>query len=191
MSVNRIAIFIDAGYLEKVLHKEFRGAKVDFGKLSSELARGEELLRTYYYNCPPYQSNPPTPEEIKRTSSADSFYAALKRLPRSEVRLGRLAKRSCDKCNAIFFQQKRADLMLGVDMVNVSARHQIAKAILVAGDSDLLPAVTVTKDCGVLVHLYHGGNDNPPHRDLYDACDERTLITRELIDRIRREPEEE
>lgn len=74
--------------------------------------------------------------------------------------------------------------MLGVDLVNVSARQQISKAVLVAGDSDLLPAVTVTKDCGVLVHLYHGGGMNPPHRDLFDACDERTQFTKSLIDKI-------
>lgn len=186
MSVNRTAIFIDAGYLEKILSKEFGGARIDFGRFAIELACGEEILRTYYYNCPPYQSNPPTPEEIRLKSGADSFYAALKKLPRFEVRLGRLAKRSCDKCGHVYLQQKRADLMLGVDMVNVSARQQISKAVLVAGDSDLLPAVTVAKECGVLVHLYHGGSQNPPHKDLHEACDERTLITKSLIDKIRR-----
>lgn len=48
MPVSRLAIFIDAGYLEKVLLKEFPGTRIDFGKLSTELAKGEELLRTYF-----------------------------------------------------------------------------------------------------------------------------------------------
>ncbi|MBI4371813.1 MAG: NYN domain-containing protein [Elusimicrobia bacterium] len=184
--MERSAIFIDAGYLSNVLKKDFPGIAVDFGKLAAELAVGSNLLRSYYYNCPPYQSNPPTKEESARKADADAFYAALKKLPRFEIRLGRLAKRACLYCSKIGFQQKRADLMLGVDLVNLSARAQIAKAILIAGDSDFLPAVSVAKDNGVLIHLYHGGPQNPAHRDLFAACDERTQITKELVDKIRK-----
>ena len=73
--------------------------------------------------------------------------------------------------------------MLGVDLVNLAARSQIAKAILIAGDSDLLPAVQAAKECGVLVHLYHG---TKPHKDLLDTCDERTAIDATLIAKIKR-----
>lgn len=183
MPVDRVAIFIDAGYLEKILEKDFGGARIDYGKLAAELSSGKELLRTYSYNCPPYQGNPPTPDEAKRKAGADAFYAQLKKLPRFAVRLGRLTKRSCRKCGDTVFQQKRADLMLGVDLANMSARQAISKAVLVAGDSDLIPAVEVAKECGVLVHLYHG---TTPHRDLLDLCDDRTLITKALIDKVKR-----
>jgi len=182
----RVAIFIDAAYLENVLQKEFPGFAVDFGKLAEVLAGGRSLLRTYFYNCPPYQGSPPTREEAERKAKADAFYAALKKLPRFEVRLGRLAKRSCRNCGAVFFQQKRADLMLGVDLVNLSARNQITEAIIVAGDSDFLPAVDVAKTCGVLIHLFHGDSRNPPHKDLFDACDERTLLAQDLLERCRK-----
>jgi uncharacterized LabA/DUF88 family protein len=184
----RTAIFIDAGYFEKVIEKEFARAAIDYGKLVVDLAGGKDLLRAYYYNCPPYQGNPPSPDESRRKAKADKFYEALRRLPRFEVRLGRLEKRSCTHCSTVHFQQKRADLMLGVDLVNLSARQQISRAVLVAGDSDFLPAVSVAKDCGILVHLYHGGKLNPPHKDLHDACDDRSLIDQALIDRVRRGP---
>lgn len=184
--MERCAIFIDAGYLSSVLAKEFGGMEVDFGKLSKELSDGSNLLRAYYYNCPPFQSNPPTNEESERTMKANAFYDALRRLPRFEVRLGRLAKRSCRSCNATVLQQKRADLMLGVDLVNLSARSQIHKAVLIAGDSDFLPAVNVAKDNGVLIHLYHGGPANPAHTDLLDACDERTRLTKAFMDKVRK-----
>lgn len=186
MAVDRAAIFIDAGYLEKVIEKEFARTKIDYGKLAVELAGGKELLRTYYYNCPPYQSDPPTTDEMTRKANADKFYVALKKLPRFEVRLGRLAKRCCDKCSNVYFQQKRADLMLGVDLVNLSAKEQISTAILVAGDSDFMPAVVLAKDNGVLIHLYHGGPVNRPHADLLNACDDRTQITQVFIDKIKR-----
>lgn len=188
MANNRAAVFLDAGYLENVLRKDFPGVRVDFGKLAAELSRGNDLLRTYYYNCPPFQSNPPTAEENDRKRKADQFYYALGQLPRFEVRLGRLAMRSCRKCGEASYQQKRADLMLGVDLVSLSARNQIATAVIVAGDSDFLPAITAAKECGVLVHLFHGSASNPPHRDLYSACDERTELSKELIGRVGQSP---
>ncbi|MBI3724956.1 NYN domain-containing protein [bacterium] len=185
MPIDRSAVFIDAGYLEKVLEKEFGKPKIHFGKLVEQLACGKELLRAYYYNCPPYQSNPPTDDEMARKASADKFYAALRRLPRFEIRLGRLEKRGCQSCGKLHFQQKRADLMLGVDLVNLSAKQQISRAVIVAGDSDFLPAIHAAKDSGVLVHLFHGGKLNPPHDDLYDACDDRTLIDLVLINKVK------
>jgi uncharacterized LabA/DUF88 family protein len=186
MSVDRTAIFLDAGYLEKTFDKEFARTPIDYAKLALELAGGRELLRAYYYNCPPFQSNPPTPEEVTRKANADRFYAALNRISRFEVRLGRLEKRQCPSCGVPSYRQKRVDILLAVDLVSISTKQQISRAVLVAGNSDLLPAVHACKEAGVLVHLYHGGPMNRPHRDLYDACDDRTPIDRALVDKVRR-----
>jgi uncharacterized LabA/DUF88 family protein len=183
LAVDRTAVFIDAGYLDKVLEKSFGEVRLDYGRLVTEMVGGHELLRAYYYNCPPYQGHPPTQDELVRKRNADRFFAALERLSRFEVRLGRLERRSCRHCGIPEFHQKRADLMLGVDIVNLSARQQISRAVLVAGDSDLLPAVEVAKSAGVLVHLFHGGPKNPPHHDLFRVCDERSLIDHALIQR--------
>ena len=69
----RLAIFIDGGYLAKLAEHHFR-VWVDFEKLSSE-ARDRiaastqeplDLLRTYFYDCLPYQSDPPSDEEARR-----------------------------------------------------------------------------------------------------------------------------
>lgn len=68
----------------------------------------------------------------------------------------------------------------------LSAKHQITHAAVVSGDSDLLPAVHVAKAEGVLLHLYHG-TANPPHNELWEAADERTAITQEVIQRILRQ----
>ena len=53
----RTAIFIDGGYLEKIIKKEFSEIPIEFARLVDVLRDGKELLRTYYYNCLPYQSN--------------------------------------------------------------------------------------------------------------------------------------
>ena len=51
---NRVALFIDGGYLDKVLESEFPAADLSYQKLSAALAGDGDLLRTYYYHCLPY-----------------------------------------------------------------------------------------------------------------------------------------
>jgi hypothetical protein len=83
----RIAIFVDGGYLEKIIKNEFSEVPIDFSKLVEILVGGRELLRTYYYNCLPYQSNSPTPEESERFAKKERFFSYLRSLPRFSVRL--------------------------------------------------------------------------------------------------------
>lgn len=78
----RIAIFIDGAYLDFVLKNEFDLAKIDFAGLSERIANGIDILRTYYYHCPPYQSADPTQDERLRFARAQKFFTALDRLPR-------------------------------------------------------------------------------------------------------------
>lgn len=184
VDVGRVAIFIDGAYLDYTLRDDFGSASIDYGKLSQALAGGREILRTYYYHCLPYQSNPPTIEESERFGKKQAFFSALRRLPRYEVREGRLEFRGMRDDGAPIFQQKRVDIMLGVDLTLLSAGRQITDVILVAGDSDFIPAVVVAKNEGVVIWLYHGSK-NPPHRDLWDLADERVALTQELIDSIR------
>lgn len=177
----RAAIFIDGAYLDFILRDHFGLPRIDYHRLANELAGDVEILRTYYYHCPPYQSSPPSQEERERFSRADKFHKYLERLPRYEVRLGRLAKRYDQSGNPVF-EQKRVDIRLGVDMALLAGKNQITHAILLAGDSDFLPAVIAAKSEGVLVHLYHGPTY---HKDLWDQCDERTLMTEALVRRVR------
>ncbi|MHB8462720.1 MAG: PIN domain-containing protein, partial [Vulcanimicrobiaceae bacterium] len=123
---NQAAIFIDGGYLSKVLQNEFEGQRIDFQKLALKMAGNDELFRAYYYNCLPYQSSDPTPAESERYGRARRFMDALNRLPRFEVRLGRLAYRGVDQITGDpIFQQKRVDIMLGVDLVLLAAKGRI------------------------------------------------------------------
>jgi len=182
--VGRIAVFIDAAYLQYTLKEEFARAPINFDALVAEIAGDRELLRAYYYDCLPYQSSRPTQEERERFGKAQGFHDALRRINRFEVRLGVLEFRGTKNNGAPIFQQKRVDILMGVDLVQLATKHQITDAAIVAGDSDFLPAIEVAKPEGVVVHLYHG---QYPHHDLRAECDETTRITQEFIDRIRRD----
>ena len=180
---DRVAVFIDGAYLDYVLRDEFHNTQIDYQALSRELVGDSDILRTYYYHCPPYQGNPPTPEERERYARQRRFYTALEQIPRYTVRLGRLEFRGNDQSGRPKFEQKRVDILLGVDLVLLAAKQSINEAILVAGDSDFIPAVTVAKSEGILVKLYHGAR---PHVDLRQEVDERIRITQNLVDKILR-----
>jgi len=183
-SVARAAVFIDAAYLNFTLRDEFGTPKIDHQKLAVRLTPpGLDLLRTYYYCCPPYQSNPATQDERDRKGRFDKFEAGLRALPRFEVRLGVLAYRGLDPAGKPQFEQKRVDILLGVDLVRLAAKSQITEAVLVAGDSDFLPAIAAAKDDGVLIRLFHG---RTPHQALIQIADERTRIDQQFIDAIKR-----
>ena len=83
----RLAIFIDGGYTAKLAEQEF-AIWIDYERLSEEVraAIGSntleplDLVRSYFYDCLPYQSAQPTPEESRRYGARRSFFDALQRL---------------------------------------------------------------------------------------------------------------
>jgi len=176
----KAAVLIDGGYLRAILKNYFQRARIDFLAFSDELCGDCERFRTYYYICPPYQSPTPTLDERRRTSDMDRLLYNIRRLPRFEVRLGRL-RRTGDPNRP--FEQKGVDVLLSMDLAQLSALHRVDKAILVSGDSDFCPAVRVAKDNMVLVELvYHAGQVSD---ELFNLCDERRPIDSQLIDRVR------
>ena len=182
MNTTRIAIFIDGAYLDATTRAECGGIRIDYSKLAQKLAGGVEILRTYYYNCLPYQRAAPSPEESSRFAQAQKFHTALRALPRFEVREGMLVYRGNDEKGKPIYVQKGVDIQFGVDLVQLSAKQQISHAALIAGDSDFIPAIAVAKNEGVLIHLYHGST---PHRKLIEVADERTQITTAFLSDVR------
>lgn len=181
------AVFIDGAYLEKVLQHDHDKAKIDFKRFVDVMVgKDSELLRAYYYHCLPYQSSPPSEDEKRRYGKRDSFFTALRHIPRFEVRLGRLALRGRDRDGAPIFEQKRVDLMLGVDMALLACKNRISKVILFSGDSDFTPALEAVKREGVLTTVWHGSKDTRPSRDLLLVCDEEYELTDEIIRKVRR-----
>jgi len=197
-NMSRLAIFIDGGYLDKIAEKEF-GIFIDYEKISGEIrkvvastATDIELLRTFYYNCLPYQSNPPTPNEALRFSKRQGFYDYLSQLRRFEVRRGRLAFRGLSDKGEPIFEQKKVDLMLGLDLALLSGKQQINHVAIVTGDGDLLPAFEVAKTEGILVWLFHGPRCSKADgkstyaQELWLKADERYEIDLAFMQRIQK-----
>ena len=79
--MEKVACFIDAGYLDNVaknfLDVDARPVKFNYQKIVDVMRNGRSLLRTYYYTCPVFLSNPPTQDERNRQSRQNSFFNRL------------------------------------------------------------------------------------------------------------------
>ena len=181
--INRVAVFIDAGYLTKVL-EEYYKPKIDYYKLVNWACEKEELLRAYYYDCPPYQSANPTPEEREKMSKKQNFFAALESNPRFTLRQGRLELRGYNDKGKPILAQKKTDLQLGIDVARIVTEKQAGVVAIISGDSDFIPLVQFAQQKGVIVRLIHGPK-NSYHRELWKKVDERKEITEELLYQIK------
>ena len=187
----RLAFFIDGGYAAKLAQHHFK-VWIAYEKIGNKvrdmIARATyeplDILRTYYYDSLPYQSNPPSEDEKRMFSQKRSFFDALRRLPRFEVREGHTVRRGFDRDNKPIYQQKRVDLMIGLDIAGLAMKRQVTHMALLSGDSDLLPAIKVAQNEGVSVWLVHG--PKPTYAsELWQQTDDR-LPLEEFIEDIRR-----
>lgn len=169
----RAAIFIDGGYVLKA----FQDAKInpDYAKFTDYFLaplRKQipiDLLRCYFYYCPPWMSQIPTEDELRRMAAHEKFVEDIESIERWKVRLGKLEKRRDG--DSFVFAQKRVDVMLSVDMVRHAAAGHIQHAVLIAGDSDFIPAVNAAQEHGVTITLVCS-QDRSAHRDLLKLADE-------------------
>lgn len=131
----KLAIFIDGGYLTKIA-RSF-GIWMDFerlsgaihGRISENVAEPLDLLRTYYYDCLPWRGEDPTAEENQRYFNALKFFAALRRIPRFDVREGRLQKFGNDANGRPIVRQNAVDLLLGMDIARLCLRGRISHEV--------------------------------------------------------------
>jgi len=195
----RLAIFIDGGYYSALAEKHYN-IRIEFPKFVAEIRDRVaaktpdtvDILRTFYYDCPPFQSQNPTANDKHRYGQKIGFFNYLETLPRVQVRQGRLAYRGKNNRGSPIFQQKRVDLLLGLDFAEQSTKHQITHVALVAGDSDFCPAVEFAKKESVCIWLFHGPKTSPVSgectyaEDLWQCSDERCEIDQAFIDRVKR-----
>lgn len=184
---SRCAILLDAGYIEYITRQEFPNIQINYDKLVKEISANDSLFRTFYYNCLP-NLDFSTPEDEKNLYEGKlNFFEALKFLPRFEVRLGALSRYEDQDSNALSFHQKRVDILMVVDMMQLALSKQIDHLIIATGDGDLIPAIQAVKQAGILVTLWHGSlrGKAAPNRELFQICDERYELSR-IVNKIQK-----
>ena len=190
LAVARLAIHIDGGYISNV--GKSAGKWVDFELLSAKVAakiretteEPLDLIRTYYYDCLPYQSARPTAEEEERLMKKSRFFNGLRGLPNYALREGRLRLQGVDRQGVPMYQQKRVDLMMGLDIARLAAKGQVTHTALLSGDSDLIPAVEAAQQEAVIVWLVHGTQGAA--KELKLLADNRILLDDEFLTAVER-----
>ena len=172
--MEKAAVFIDGGYLNKVLKNYFDEADIDYEKFSQKLCEiiNAKRLRTYYYHCMPLVREGNKEDEL-RHAKMQRFIQKLKRLPRFEVRLGKL------QLIGNVFKQKMIDVLMSLDIADISFEKHVEHIIIVAGDSDFVPAIKKAKEYGAIVHLFY--HEDSVHNQILDEVDERHEINEGII----------
>lgn len=161
------------GYFLKLL--KLRNKKVNFIKLSDELATGTKRVKTLFYDSLPIQG---TILGDSLYTKACRFHNVLRHLKDFEVKLGKL-----HQINGKFIQ-KGVDMRLGIDLVQMSMKKQIDKAILITADSDFEYAVEKAQEAGVKVSLAYFPTSLISSTFL-KSVDERISLTDNLLDKCK------
>jgi uncharacterized LabA/DUF88 family protein len=178
-ATDKACVLIDGGYVNKMLKTHYPRYSINYLALSEELCGGCGRYRTYYYMAPPYQSPTATPEEKIRKAKFDKFIEELKLHPRFVPRLGML-QRTNDPTHP--FRQKGVDVLLSIDLTELSTSKAVQKAIILSADSDFAPAIERAKEKFMIITL--ASFKQQYGRVLYSLADERITITDEMISRI-------
>ena len=141
--MDRVAVFVDAGYLFAQGSKELCGTKLTRANIRldhevliatlkdiAQSLSGLPLLRIYWYDG---TSQGPTPQHITLADQADI-----------KVRLGFVNPRG---------EQKGVDSLVVTDMLTLARNGAMAECVLLSGDEDLRVGVQQAQEYGVRVHL--------------------------------------
>lgn len=141
--MDRVAVFVDAGYLFAQGSKELCGQKLERRCISldhqvavdqltefAEAVSGLPLLRIYWYDG---TSTGPTPQ-----------HNTLADRPNVKVRLGVVNSMG---------EQKGVDSLIVTDMITLARNRAMASCVLLSGDEDIRVGVQQAQEYGVRVHI--------------------------------------
>ena len=143
----RVALFIDGAYFSMMRRRMGLG-RLCFKRFAQRLCDGRNLIAANFYDC---QLLPDAPLDAQQRKQG--FLRKLESCGYN-VRLGRLT-RNVAHDGLLCCRQKMVDTWLTAEAVELAARGDIKKAILVAGDGDFVPMVRTLQRFGVRVELWH------------------------------------
>lgn len=147
-------VFIDVAYLERVHREAMRAFFGEDGELDIfPIGRQAEASRVYFYDSIDYaqSANESEPDWKARVERVEKSLERIRLLPGFFVRTGTVPGRDRGKRR----EQKEIDVMLAVDMAKHALKGNIKKAVVIAGDLDLRPAVEALVEEGVIVEIWY------------------------------------
>lgn len=98
------------------------------------------LYRIFFYTAKPL-------DDHKKKEDILEFLSTLEHLNHTALRLGKLVKRGDEVV------QKQVDMLLGIDMLEISLKHFVDKVVLMGYDSDMSPALKLARTNGIRTEI--------------------------------------
>lgn len=168
------AVFVDGGYIDKLVTKRFPGKQLAvrpfLGQLLDILNSGRapdflKAVRTYWYDAVP-EDTEGFPDHLKEAVKKNVRFLDYidEHCNNVDVKRG-LVKYSIKEG----LRQKGVDVFMGADIALTAWTGRVSDIVLVAQDGDFVPSVTVAKSAMVQVHLIT--DSEGLSLDLKKACD--------------------
>ncbi|MGL2625196.1 NYN domain-containing protein [Helicobacter pylori] len=98
------------------------------------------LYRIFFYTAKPL-------DDHKKKKDILEFLSTLEHLNHTALRLGKLVKRGDEVV------QKQVDMLLGIDMLEISLKHFVDKVVLIGYDSDISLALKLARTNGIRTEI--------------------------------------
>ncbi len=182
-------VFIDEGFLKKLVEHFGDGGRLKFDKLkfAKNIAKKQGLFckHLFYYTCPPFQSDNPSADEARRKKGHDRFVNALSKNKEISVRQGRCQRLKNDE-GKYEYHQKGVDNLITIDLGHIKDDFpEIKKVILVSSDTDFCPSIKDIKQrdrIEVLLYTYFDRKRNSKFslsNELIKCCSKYFKLTKE------------
>lgn len=180
-------VFVDNGFfrLVKDYFEKQTGKKNKLLQSFRNICIKEELnlKHLFFYYSPPYQSEYPSPKENKLRRDYDLIKKMISNKKWATFREGRCQRLKVD--GGYKYSQKGVDILLVMDLMRFERDFpNIKKIILIACDSDFVPAINKLKGEGIEIILYtyfDKKRDSPFSRynELLKSCSKWVKLTKE------------
>lgn len=182
----KISMLIDAGYMREVLKdKNIFVNEVAISNIVKQSIDDEtEILhKVLYYDCTSYKDKSKI-DTNERTFRNDELLDTLSRKERFAVRLGKLKCVGKNKKGEPILVQKGVDIRIALDVAKIIMAHKIHRIILIAGDTDLIPAMKMARihDIEVgLIRMSYLAEELYSHMDFMRNIDLDKLVKKKIL----------
>ena len=168
--LKKVAILIDGGHLRILARKAGLKYDPEFIETVAKacLSSDEDLLRTFYYDCPLFKGTckRPVSGEDEVFTGNDDWLMKLASKDLFAIRLGVLKFRGykprktktpgrelTDEDFKPDFEQKGVDMRIGLDIAHFSVTRAVERIVLITNDTDCIPAMKYGRRAGLQIVL--------------------------------------
>lgn len=209
----------DASTVARALNKVVGGHLHQLNKTYKQSSPWSMLYRVFYYDAHPFEKSTEYPVSKKRldfskTNEANfrrSLFEELRHKRKFALRLGKVHRESSwrltevasrrlrngdlnpadlqDSDFSFGLRQKGVDMRIGIDISSIALKRQVDTIVLIAGDSDFVPAAKLARREGLELILDSMRREVSPdlfeHIDgLYSGLPAKPKDAKEIVDKI-------